>query len=128
MKKNKFTQHVPAFVDMSNPQSFYFDSTQELIENDYLKKFSNRPNFNHFALSRNVILAIFDDGFRWIGLGFVDNPENVELPPWEGWKFRAILDGEEVVLGKEVTCSQGNRLTLRDGRTAYKLPKRPAHP
>lgn len=120
---NKFIQHVPSFVSGVDPTEFEFDKTDELLSSEYVSRFSKNANFSHFAMSDNRLMSISDNGFHWWVVGFISDPESVDLPKWEGWKFRASIDGgPEVILGKdEVWCSCGKELSLRDGRTAINL-------
>jgi hypothetical protein len=116
---NKFTQHIPSFMDGFEPRVYEFESTEQLLSYDFFKSIAQRPKFSHFAMHRSHLMEISDEGFHWWVLGRIEHPEEMDLPQWEGWKFRAELDGKDVILsGKEVTCSCGNVLELADGRKA----------
>lgn len=118
---NRFIQHIPGFVDGCDPLRYDFSTTQELLDKPLFKRATENPKFSHFAMSDNCIMEITDDGFHWWVLGTIEKPELVDLPTWAGWKHRAIMDGEEVVLTNEVVSSCGDVLTLRDGRKAQAL-------
>ena len=125
---NKFTQHVPNCVDIDRDRwvSFEFETLEELVNHPFVKRFSSpkKPDFSHFAIHNTYLMAIYDDGFKWWVLGSVATSEGLDLPKWQGWKFRALLDEQEIVLsGKDVVSSCGDRLELRDGRVATNLRK-----
>ncbi len=117
----KFEQSMPTYCEGFDPELIDASSMQELLASPLFKRYSDDPKFEHFALEENTILAISDSGFSWWVVGYVKTDEPLDLPKWCGWKFKAILDGEEVVLGDEVISSCGDRLTLRDGRVATNL-------
>ena len=144
--KNRFQQRIPSFVDGFERFSFDFATTEELLANDWIKSWSEpfKPqklttltvatgewtesetkntsgDFCRYSILDNCLMAEFDDGFHWWVLGYIEKPELVDLPKWSGWKYRAILDGQEVVLTNEVISSCGDVLTLRDGRKAKNI-------
>lgn len=119
---NRFKQYIPAFVDGFDPVCFEFETTEDLLNNEFVIYHSKKNGFSHFAMSDNCLMKISDDGFDWRVLGYIQNPENIDLPEWEGWKFRAILEnGKEVVLSDEVVSSCLDTLTLKDGTKAKRL-------
>ena len=122
---NEFTQHIPAFVDVGRepPPSFEFDTLDELLSNEVVKRYGKGKDFSHFALSDNYLMEISDSGFHWWVVGYIKNPDDIDLPKWEGWKYRAELsNGKKVILnGDEVVSSCGGELTLRDGTKARNL-------
>lgn len=118
---NRFIQHIPSFVEGCEPKIYEFNKLEELLCQPLFKHASEQPKFSHFAMSDNHIMEISDEGFHWWVLGRIEKPEMVDLPQWTGWKYRALLDGKEVVLSGEVVSSCGDELTLRDGRKAKNL-------
>jgi hypothetical protein len=114
---NSFRQHIPTFVDTDGrPPDHNFETTQQLLDLEVVRRYSDVPGFSHFALEDNTLLSISDGGFHWWVAGFIKHPELVNLPQWEGWKFRVLVNGKERILtGDEVVSSCGNVLTLRDG-------------
>lgn len=116
----KFRKHIPSFVDSREENdSLHFSSKEELLNSEWMKRFTDAKDFNHFAQDGNCILAVSDEGFRWWVVGYVD-AQGV-FPKWEGWKFRAVLDGKECVLSSEVVSSCGGELTLKCGKKPYKV-------
>ncbi len=111
------------FTSRGKNRIIEFSTQEELLDNPWIKKFI-RDNFNHFAIDGDVLLAIYDNGFRWLGLGLIEKPELVNLLQWEGWKFKAIVNSEVVVFGKDdVTMTCMGRIYLVDGRIFKKKEK-----
>ena len=121
---NTFSQHIPNFVDGVTPDTLEFETTEELLNSMTLSKYGQREDFSHFALNGNKLMEISDDGYCWWVVGYIEKPELVNLPKWEGGKYRAELStGEVVVLSKEVVSSCGDELTLRDGTKARNVSR-----
>ena len=123
MTMNSFTQHIPSFVDTDTPSAFPFETTEELLDLEVVQRYSKKPGFSHFAMSRNALMEISDGGHFWWVVGYIGHPEQVTLPEWDGGRYRAELpSGERVELsGKDVRSSCGDELTLRDGTKARRL-------
>ena len=117
---NTIRQYRPAFFEGFENETVEFSTDEELVKIPFVKNFSHY-NFSHYAVSDSCLMAIYDDGFEWWVIGTIQYPASVKLPRWNGGKFRALLDGKEVVLSKEVISSCGDVLTLRDGRKAKNL-------
>lgn len=118
---NRITQHRPAYVEGFENITVEFDDYESLVRIPFVKRFADSTGFSYFAVSGNCLMAIYKDGFEWWVVGYIEEPGSVSLREWEGAKYRALLDGKEVVLGKEVKFSYGNTLILYDGRTAENL-------
>lgn len=119
---NRFKRHIPAFVDVDRPDWIPFETTADLLNLEIVKRYRTDTNFSHFAMEDNALMVISDNGFHWWVVGFIEKPDEIDLPKWEGWKFKAELaNGERVILGNEVVSSCDGVLTLRDGTTARKL-------
>jgi hypothetical protein len=120
---NSFTQHVPSFCDMDAPAPTPFETTEDLLALEVLKRYSRKPGFSHFAMSSNALMEVSDGGYFWWVVGYVEHPELVDLPKWGGGRYRAELPtGERVELqADDVLSSCGEVLTLRNGTTARNL-------
>lgn len=121
---NWFLQHVPNFVDVDQPpQRIPFETTEELLNLEVVKRYGKRPDFSHFAISDNYLMEISDGGRHWWVVGRLGDPTAVDLPQWDGGKYKAQLkDGTVVELTrKDVYSSCGDVLTLADGTTAKNL-------
>ena len=117
---NEFTQHIPDFVDvLERPPAIFFETTEDLLGLEVVKRYGNERDFSHFAISGNVLMEISDEGFKHWVVGYIKKPDLVNLPVWGGWRFRAELpNGKKVTLGREVVSSCGDILTLEDGSKA----------
>jgi len=120
---NKFRQHIPTFVDTDKPLPIYkFETTEELLRLEVVQRYSKWEKFSYFAIGENYLMIIGDDGFYWWVVGYVDDPTTVDLPKWDGPKYKAELpNGEKVILSEEVVSSCGDTLTLRNGTKAKDL-------
>jgi hypothetical protein len=118
-----FRQHIPAFVETGGPPpATEFANTEELLALEVVQRYGKSKDFSHFAMSDRHLIEVRDDGFHWWVVGSVSDPAIVDLPQWEGWKFRAELaDGTRAIIGNEVVSSCGDVLTLRDGTKARNL-------
>ena len=117
---NKFIKHVPGFVEGDNCLSIMFKTKEDLLSDSVFKRCINRNQSSHFEISGNVLIEVSNNGFHWVAVGYIENPEDIDLPKFEGGKFLAEMDdGVEVVLTKaEVAYACGDILTLRDGTKA----------
>ena len=122
---NTFRQHTPNFVDLDEPApTCEFETTEQLLNLEVVQRYGNGDNFSHFALNGNQLMVVSDEGFTWWVVGYIDNPDDVNLPKWSGGRYRAEMpDGNEVVLTHEVVSSCGEKLTLQDGTVAKDLSR-----
>ena len=121
---NWFLQHVPNFVEVDKPpQKVPFETTEDLLNLEVVKRYRQRPDFSHFAISDNCLMEISAGDLHWWVVGRIGDPGVVDLPQWDGGKYKAQLkDGTVVDLTwKDVRSSCGDVLTLRDGTTAKNL-------
>jgi hypothetical protein len=122
-----FRQHLPGYVDpdLKAPDA-EFSNTAELLALEVVQGYGKTADFSHFAMGGNYLMEIRDDGFMWWAVGSVSDPSIVDLPKWDGGKYRAMLeDGTCVTLGPgEVVSSGGGVLTLRDGTKAQEMRRK----
>lgn len=122
---NTFTQHVPRFVDTRgcNVVPIPFKTVQTLYDIPHVKLFYKRPDFSHFALSEHHLMAVLDSGYMWWVVGFIKDPDDVDLPQWEGAVYDAEMQSGERkhLTSEDVISSCGDVLTLRDGTKALNL-------
>lgn len=80
---NWFLQHIPGFVDIEEkPQKIPFETTEELLNLEVVKRYSSNPCFSHFAVSNNLLIEISDDGTHWV-VGYIGDTTKIKLPKWE---------------------------------------------
>ena len=125
---NRFKQHIPNFIEVDKPPEWIeFQNTDALLSIEVVKQWSKPMDgkpFSHFAISGNYLMAIHDDGFHWWAVGYIENPQAVNLPKWNGGKHRAKMpDGTIKTLTDEVVSVCGDVLTLRDGTKAQQLKR-----
>ena len=108
---NSFKQHIPSFCDVDHPAAVPFETTEQLLALEIVQRYK-RPDFSHFAMADNALMEISDGGRYWWVVGYIKHPERINLPKWDGGKYRAEPQSGEVVM------SCGDTLTLRDGTTA----------
>lgn len=86
---NKLREHIPTFVDTREPPGqFEFETTEDLLNLDISTFYQKIENFSHFARSRNMFMAIYEEGYHWWVIGYLEKPEDVDLPIWDGGKYR----------------------------------------
>jgi hypothetical protein len=118
-----FKQYIPNFMNSACPPLVVeFQTTAELLALDAVQCYGQVKNFSHYVMSGNLLMSVNEEGFKWWVIGSVSDPSVIDLPIWNGWKFRAELpDGSHVTLEKEVVSSCGDVLTLHDGTIAKNL-------
>lgn len=117
---NSFRQHIPNFVDVERPAAIPFETTEDLLSLEIVQRYGKRPDFSHFAIRDNLLIEVSDDGHYWWVIGYIEHPEQIKLPKWDGGKYRAELPGGLRVELKsgDIAKSCGDVLTLQDGTTA----------
>ena len=88
---NEFRQHIPNFVDIKAPLLDKFETTEDLLNLEIVQRYGKRKDFSHFAISDNCLMEISDEGFHWWVVGYIKKPNEVDLPKWDGGKYRAEL-------------------------------------
>jgi len=86
---NKFTQRIPGGFDpFMEPETFEFETQEELLNSQgAVKRFAEMENFNEYQLDDNLLMAVYENGYRWWCVGYIEEPEKLNLPKWEP-KFR----------------------------------------
>jgi len=126
--KNYFKQRVPGFIDPRGfiPIEFEFTETQELLEHPYIQRWLNLNPPSNVVKSRNYVMIEEKEGFSWWVVGSVLNPNDLEVPQWNGGKYIVEYENGEVeVLTKEsknpVVMTCGDKATLKDGTKCKKI-------
>jgi hypothetical protein len=124
--KNHFRQRVPGFVDGGNPLEFDFDTVEELVNHPYNQEWLNKNPHSILVKSEGILMVVYNEGFNWWGIGWITNPDDLELPEWEGGKYIAqYSNGNIEVLDKTsknpMISSCGGVLTLKDGTECKKV-------
>jgi len=85
---NRFKHYIPCYIDMDEdecPQWIEFESTEDLLNLEVVQRY-NKEEGSHFVLSGNLLLDEWEEGVQWIVVGYIEFPQRVELPQWEGPK------------------------------------------
>jgi hypothetical protein len=77
---NFFTQRVPGFIDIREYKraNFEFTETQELLDHPYIQNWMEGENTKIFK--QNTMIIVRTDTGKHFVVGYVKNPENVNLP------------------------------------------------
>ncbi|MFH0952362.1 MAG: hypothetical protein V1838_04205 [Patescibacteria group bacterium] len=122
---NEFKQHIPNFIDIEDPPAVKFETTDDLLNLEIVQRYGKGKDFSHFAISGNCLMEISDEGegLHWWVVGYIKEPDKVDIPKFEGGKYRAKLpNGEIVTLTSEEVCSSfGNKLTLKNGTKVIRI-------
>lgn len=114
----KFTPRIPNYVDAERVV-LTFNSFDDMIMSETFTRFSNLKNFSHFAIEDNYVMAVLDDGFKWLAVGKPDIDLSAQFVQWDGGKYKALMpDGSIAVLTSEVHGSSGDSLFLENGVVA----------
>jgi hypothetical protein len=79
---NKFIQHIPGFCEGFERNEFDFETTEELLSNELFLPWKVYKEFHKYSLSENRLMLELKEGREWWVLGFIKNPECVNLPVW----------------------------------------------
>lgn len=126
--KNLFKQRIPAFIDPRGitPFELEFSKTEELINTTFIQEWVNLNPPSTLAKNGKHLMVEQKEGFSWWVIGYISNPENLELPEWNGGKYIVQYEnGEiEVLTDKSknpVVRTCGDEITLRDGTECKRI-------
>ena len=93
---NKFRPYVPRYIDTRglNLEEVLFDSTKDLLRIEHVQKFTKHPDFTEFVISNDLLMALLREGEKWLVVGFIKEPDKVDLPRWRGPPREEEEDGE----------------------------------
>ena len=119
--KNYFKQRIPGFIDPRGitPFELEFYETEELINTTFIQGWLNLHHSSTLVKNGKHLMVVRKEGFSWWVIGYISNPENLELPEWDGGKYIVQYENGEVeVLTNEsknpVVSICGDKVTLRD--------------
>ena len=84
-----FRQHVPGSCDGVEPYSFYFETTEDLLEHPRVAEYqqdnyTGHGAFHRYSRSRHgdetLLMAEYDGGKHWWVVGYIDGEPGVDLP------------------------------------------------
>lgn len=88
LKMNEFIFHLPSFGEGREREFFTFYTTEELLDNPGVKRWSknlfgeNKP-FYQYSIADGSLMAEFCEGTEWFVIGHIKNPNDVLLPKWK---------------------------------------------
>lgn len=120
--KNYFKQRIPAFIDPRGytPFELEFSETEELINSTFIQKWLNYNPPSTIVKNGNHLMIEENEGFSWWVIGYISNPDDLQVPNWNGGKYIVQYENGEIeVLTYEsknpAVAFCGNQVTLRDG-------------
>ena len=67
-------------------------------------------------MSDEALMEISNDGFEWWVLGYIKYPKLLNLPKWDGGKFKVIMpNGNIEIITNEFQSVCGDVVTLKNG-------------
>lgn len=101
---NIFKRHIPAFVDgVNTTPDVPFNTTEELLNIPDVSRWKEVNKFLHFAVSDTHLLALLDEGYEWWAVGSLQDTSSINLPKWEGPKYRPKLADCDLIIPKETS-------------------------
>lgn len=92
----KAEQYRPNFFSGFEQSQNHFNTTDELLNIDWVKNFKENPNFHRFSISRDeskildkpqhTLMAEYKNGFGWWGVAFIRDEDISginDLPEWK---------------------------------------------
>lgn len=81
---NQIRQHRPAFFEGYENQTSGFETTNDLLQIDWVANFASMKDFHIFSMADNHLMAEYKGGREWWVVGTVKEPQSVYLPQWDG--------------------------------------------
>ncbi len=120
---NSFRQRVPNYIDAPKPDPHVFNTLEELYADPHINNYMSKPDFSHLAIDGDYLMAIFDEGYKWWVLGFIENPDDIDIPKWEKALYEVQMPNGTVTIltNKDVRRTIGADVHLYDGTIAKNL-------
>jgi proteasome lid subunit RPN8/RPN11 len=78
---NHIKQHLPKYVDGIDKAESDFNTTEDLLELDWVKRYKDSdPTFYMWGISKELLMATYNVGKSWRTVGYISRPELVQLP------------------------------------------------
>lgn len=114
---NQIKQHVPAFVTGYEPEIVDFADLPDLLQIPFVKRYSDSPDFNGYAMNDGHLMAISMNGLEWRVVGYLKEWKEIRLPQWKAkfnpmrpiknTGFRPLTYQEIVDEGIDAMCKDG---------------------
>lgn len=85
---NKITEHKSVYSSCFETETVEFNSTEDLIKIDFVRGYSQHPEFRRYSIKRDAhiripLLAEYRNG-KWMVVGFLEGDVNsINLPDWQ---------------------------------------------
>jgi hypothetical protein len=121
---NRFKQRIPAFIDSRGITrvNFDFNTVEELTSHPFIQRWlSHYPDSVLSKTTGTTLLVVSNEGFTWRAIGWIDDPESLDLPVWRGGKHIVrYADGTTEALTPEsdpkvAVVRSGGEATLSNG-------------
>jgi hypothetical protein len=85
---NSIVQRIPNFVEIMDdkPKHSEFETLEELQAIPFVKQYISEPGFNGFVQHRLWLMAILEEGKKWLVVGRLRKPVS-GLPMWREGKL-----------------------------------------
>ena len=119
--KNLFRQRIPSYIDSrgSIPFELEFSETEELINSPFIQRWLSYHPHTTIVKSGNTLMIEYDEGFSWRVIGYISNPDDLQVPNWNSKYVVQYANGVIEVLTDEsenkVWSTCGNDAVLKDG-------------
>lgn len=123
---NRFRPHYPRSVDApSQITEIDFNTIDDLVQFDFVKSFTEDTHFDCFRKSDDLLMAIYNDGYKWLVVGYIEAPNLLELPEWDHGKYniKNLVGIPTTVSGKDVAVTSGGVLWLKNGKIRERYRK-----
>jgi hypothetical protein len=123
---NHFKQRGPNFIDSGgiNPVEFDFSTVEELEQHSNIQRWLNKSS-SYLCKSEEVLMVVEDDGFTAWGIGWIKNPDELDLPIYEKKTILQYPNGKIEISTQNsenpVVSWCGGEATLKDGTTCKYL-------
>lgn len=82
-REKKVTQYHPTFCEGFENEVCKFTNEEDLLEIGFIKKFSEHVGFYRYSISRNCLMAEYDEGANWWVCAQSKDFEGLDLPIWD---------------------------------------------
>jgi hypothetical protein len=94
---NTVTQYFPAFMDMGEPEVVQYDTLEDLLNIDWVKKFSTIDDFYRFSSDAKFLMIERRGGEKWYVIGILDKPEDrLPKPEFKSISVDKVLQAQTV--------------------------------
>ena len=107
----------PTYEVRERPEPLEYETLQDILDMDFIKRFLSREDFYKFSRSGNHLMLELRDGYEWHVVATIENIEALDLPEWDKGRTK-VTDGNEefTVEGVDVYSYCGSTVTMKDGR------------